>query len=153
MNTVYFTVGVLLIGLVSLAFLGVYLVRSWGQPLLKAVVEGSQSIRWEATEDRLEAIERDLERLPRVWEEFADDARKTSQRAGWHVKRITKELAERGLQDDEIDALGSSLRPIDESGGNGSGMQSLQAPVEEIPAPAPEESWREKALRRKWGHG
>ena len=152
MDTTLVAVGILALGLVAVTALGIFLGKTWAKPLIKAVVEGSQSVRWAGTEARLEALEKDVERLPRVWEEFADDARKAQGRAQWHVKRIKKELQERGLQDDEIDSLGSSLRPIDGDGGNGSGLPSLQAPMEEILEGA--EDAVTLALKHKWGrHG
>jgi hypothetical protein len=152
MDTTLFAVSALLLTLLALGVSGVLAIRLWAKPLFETVLERSQSAFRSEIGARLEELERDVERLPRVWEEFADDARKTQQRAQWHIKRVKKELQERGLQDEEIDTLGSSLRPVDGNGSGESQLQLLQDPVAEV-LEVPEESWMARALRRKYGNG
>ena len=148
MNNAIFAVGILLLGVaavVIVAFLGV---QRWLKPVLEAALERYWSEGQAAMEDRLMALEADVSALPRTWEEFATDARKADQRARWHVKRVRTELEERGLVDDEVDALSRELRLVDGSGGNSSGVQSLQDPVAEIPTPSQDPIQR--ALRKKF---
>lgn len=152
MDTTLFAISAVVLTLLCLVVSMVFAVRLWAKPLFETVLERSQSAFRSEIGARLEGLERDVERLPRAWEEFADDARKTQQRAQWHVKRVKKELQERGLQDEEIDALGSSIRSIDGDGGGEGQLQLLQDPVAEIPAATVQEDWMTQALRRKYGN-
>lgn len=148
MNSILFGGGVLALGVAAIAAVVFFVVRKWANPLLEAVLERYWSARWQELIDRVSSLEADVDTLPRVWEEFAGDAKKAQDRARWHVRRARKELQERGFTDDELDTLDSTLRPIDGDRGNGSGMSGLQDPV--APVPPPPESWQTKALRRKW---
>lgn len=148
MNQGLLAAGFLALAVAIVAGLGAILAHRWGLPLARAALEAYWSERWNAAESRLQELELQAERLPRVWEEFAKDAKKAQDRARWHVRRVKQELQERGLQDDEINLLDGTLREADGEGGNGSGLSDLQGPLATVPEIPP--SPIEIALNRKW---
>lgn len=120
-----------------------------GKPLIKSILEGYLRERTDSLEARITEVEAQVDTLPETWEDFAIEAKKIQDRTRWHIRRVKKELSERGFADEEIDTLDSTLRPSDGGGGNGSGLQNLQSAVEEGPTEPPDSI--APALRRKWG--
>lgn len=150
MDTTLFGVAALLFSVVlSLAF-AIYAVRKWAFPIARTALEAWWSERWEEVNERLRNVEEDVGNLPRVWQEFATDAKKAQERARWHVRRTKKELDKRGLSDPELDTLDSEIRHRDGEGGNGQGLLELSETMAEIPRQPPEDPMN-ALYRRKWG--
>lgn len=136
--------------IIAASVLGAYVLSKWGLPVARTALEAYWSERWGVIDERLRDIEEDVGSLPRVWEEFATDAKKAQERARWHVRRAKKELETRGFGDAELDTLDSEIRARDGAGGNGSGLPELFDHVEEVPT-APANPMNE-VLKRKWGN-
>ena len=134
-----------------LAVLAAFAVKKWVYPVSKTALEAYWSARWDAIEERFIAIEKDLLELPRVWEEFARDAKRSQERARWHVRRVKTELEKLGLSDPEMDSIDSNLQPSDADGSGEEGMLALHDAVASD-APPPTEDPITLALRRKWGN-
>lgn len=145
-------VGFFVLGVAALATLGTFFVIRWGKPLFEAVVEREWSTRWSEADQRIKSVEEDVGKLPRIWEEFAVDAKKAQERSRYHIRRVKKELEDRGLADDEIDRLDGTFHAVDGTAGNGSGVHELSGHVEEVP-PMETTDPEMIALNRKWGHG
>ena len=150
MNVSLIVVSVSFLSLALLAVLLGFVVKKWAFPLSKAVLEGWWSERWDTLQARLEELERHVDTLPQLWEEFAVDARKRQERARWHVRRVKKELEKNGLSDPEIDSLDSDLRPLDGEGSEDGGLSPLSDHVAQTPSATAEDPIT-AALRRKWG--
>jgi len=149
MNTSLLLGGLFAFLAVALAVFGIYSGRKWVFPLLVKALEAYWSERWTDLEVRLQGIEADLASLPRVWQEFATDAKKAQERARWHVRRVKQELESRGLSDPEIDTLDSDIRRRDGEGGNGQGVLPLPENMEAVSQT--QEDPIARALRQKWG--
>lgn len=149
METVILSVGVFAIGVGLLAILGLVIGKKWAYPLAKTALEGYWSARWNEIDGRLTNCEEELDRLPRIWEEFARDAKRSQERARWHVRRVKKELENLGLADGEIDTIDSDLRPVDADGGGEEGVLPLRDVVAKTSPP--KEDPITAALQRKWG--
>jgi len=152
MNITLFGVAALLFVVVLSLALGIIALQKWGFPLARTALEAWWSDRWDLINERLRNVEEDVGSLPRVWEEFATDAKKAQERARWHVRRTKKELEKRGLADVELDSLDGEIRERDGAGGNGQGLLELSEAVEEVPAPPPQDPMN-AVYRRKWGSG
>lgn len=150
MEIVILSVGVFAIGVALLAVLGFVAGKKWAYPVAKTALETYWSARWDEIDKRIEACEEELDRLPRVWEEFARDAKRSQERARWHVRRVKKELENLGLADGEIDTIDSNLRPLDADGSGEEGVLPLRDAVAK--APQKETDPITLALRRKWGN-
>lgn len=150
MNATLIAFATILAAALLWVILGYVVLRRFGMPTAKVALEAYWSERWKEIDDRLSALENDVGSLPRVWEEFAKDAKKSQERARWHVRRVKKELEERGLSDGELDSLDSEIRTRDGERGNGQGLLPLHDAMAEIPASPPEDPITQ-VLRRKWG--
>lgn len=149
MDLVILSFGLLCLGLAAVGVLGFFAVKRWAFPVAKAALETYWSARWKEIDGRLTDIEEELDRLPRVWEEFARDAKRSQERARWHVRRVKKELENLGLADGEIDTLSGDLRPYNADGGGEEGVLPLHDAVAKTPTV--EENPINQALRRKFG--
>lgn len=144
-------VAALLFSVVLTLSAGIYAVRKWGFPVARTALEAYWRERWDEVNERLRGLEEDVGKLPRVWQEFANDAKKSQERARWHVRRVKKELEARGLTDAEIDSLDGEIRNRDGAGGDGQRMLELSEAVEARP-PRPPEDPLTAVMRRKWGN-
>ncbi len=152
MDTTLIAISAFFSSVFLLVVLGIFLVHMWGKPLFEGFVERAWSHLATGLVARVDTLEAEVEQLPRTWEEFAVDAKKIHDRTRWHIRRVKKELQERGLSDQEIDTLDGTLRPVDGGGGEEGQLQLLQDPVAEV-LEAPQEAWMTRALRRKYGNG
>lgn len=152
MNLTFFAIGFAALALLALAVSGYFTVKRWFFPVFKMTLESYWRGRWDIIDERLESLETDVAQLPRVWEEFASEAKKSQERARWHVRRVKKELEQRGLTDDEINSLDSEIRNRDGAGGDQGELLDLSDAMAKV-SPAPEEDPIQKALRRKWANG
>jgi len=142
-------IGILTLGLASLAFLGIFLVRKWGIPTAKLALEAYWEGRWGEVDQRLSDLESDVAALPRTWKEFSDESRKQQNRARWHVRRVKQELEERGLQSEEINEISDSLRATDGEGSEEQGVLPMYENLAEVSPPSPDPM--NAVLHRKWG--
>jgi len=138
-----------LVAILTLAA-GAFAVARWGLPLFRVALETYWSKKVGGFEQRVASLEADVTDLPRTWGEFAADAKKRQERARWHVRRVKRELEDRGLADAEIDDLDTTLRVIDGEGGGASGVHEVSSDVGQAPEPALDPVTI--ALRHKW-HG
>jgi len=150
MIPVLVSVSVLAVILAFGVYFGITAVQRWGVPTLKAGLEAYWSDRWETVEERLDVLERHVDTLPQIWEDFAVDAKKRQERARWHVRRVKKELEKHGLADPEIETLDSDLRPA-HGGGGDEGELPLLSDAMAQNTPEPEEDPVTRTLRHKWG--
>lgn len=142
-------VGFFALGVAALATFGAFAVLRWGKPAFREIVERTWSPIVAELEERVGMIEAQVMELPTTWEDFASEAKKQHERARWHIRRVKKELEERGLADDQIDALDGSLHPTDGGGGNGSGVHDMPGNLAEDPT-LPPQTPIGTALAYKW---
>lgn len=78
---------------------------------------------------RLRDLEDQVERLPKRWEEFKNEATRAESRARAIVRDARRELAESGYEHAALEAQGAELRLHDGDGGEGEGVQSVRRAV------------------------
>lgn len=106
---------------------------------------------------RLGELEELVDMLPRKWKDIERAALAAEGRARAHIKRVTKELNDRGFEDPGLEGAARELRLLDDDGGPDEGVRPLSEGVgdsaqpDAVAAPSPDQNWLELALAAKFG--
>lgn len=105
-------------------------------------------------EARVREIEDQVDRLPSKWEAMVKEAARAEGRARALVRRTQKELEDRGLVSQGVEAEADQLRLIDGEGGDDSDLQPVRRSVaysEQTPHAPAVDDWKARTLARKYG--
>lgn len=100
---------------------------------LSTSIAGSEDLRL-----RLVELEDAVDRLPAKWEDVKRESSSLYHRTRHHIRRTQDQLAERGLEDPELDQLAfevGGVRERNAEGGGGEGVQPVPSGVENPPPP------------------
>ena len=140
----------LLIAALAWGGLGIfYLARviQRGMERVTELLEGDSGWEWRS---RMNDMEDAVERLPRKWGEIVAEAKRSEERARYHVRTARKELEELGMESPGLEAVAGELRLLEGEDQGGDGVQPLPPELEAIEQDA-EEDWDAITYRRKYG--
>lgn len=108
-----------------------------GSARILALLEHDDGHELGAIRDRLEKVERDVEKLPAAWDAAKREARAAEGRARYHAGRALQELEEHGLSTPGMDQVAGELFETD---GEAGGAEPVPAvPEGQAPGPDPDD--------------
>lgn len=125
------------------------LVQERLRPWIERVAIDAVGHELAALERRFDDLQEGFDGLPATWEQVRDETIRLHNRARHHVRRISKELEARGLEEGEIDGLSEELGLSDDEGSGDQGMLELPGLVEKEAEAAPETAMS-RAFQYKW---